>query len=269
MTELPHVAGVATRSEPDVVRRDGGRGRRASSTVARRTSARRASTRSRPTAPPRRRAVPTTATATCSWSSTAGARCAPTSTTSRWSSRSSPQRGLTFGLHLVAGAARWADFRAAITRRLRHPARAAPRRPDRLRDRPQARRSSCPTGRPGRGLVAAQAALPGRPAAHRRRRRRARARRRGRGPRRAVAAGVAAARRAPSCGCCPSGSTWRRRARAGRAGPGLEPADCLPRRRREGPRPGRARHRPRSRTCSSSATAARARARCCAPTPTR
>ena len=60
------------------------------------------------------RAGPTTATATSSSSSTAGARCAPTSTTSRPRSSSSATRGLTFGLHVVVGAARWADFRAAM-----------------------------------------------------------------------------------------------------------------------------------------------------------
>ena len=63
---------------------------RASSTPARRTSAPRASTRSRPTARAGRPGAPTTATATCSWSSTAGARCAPTSTTSRSSCSSWP-----------------------------------------------------------------------------------------------------------------------------------------------------------------------------------
>jgi S-DNA-T family DNA segregation ATPase FtsK/SpoIIIE len=62
------------------------------------------------------------------------------------------QRGLTFGLHLVAGAARWADFRAAVrdvfgTRlelRLGDPN-------DSEVDRKLAQ--LVPTGRPGRGLV--------------------------------------------------------------------------------------------------------------------
>ena len=73
------------------------------------------------------------------------------------------QRGLTFGLHVVAGAARWADFRAAVrdlfgTRlelRLGDPN-------DSEVDRKVAQ--LVPTGRPGRGLVAAKlhflAALP-------------------------------------------------------------------------------------------------------------
>ena len=65
------------------------------------------------------------------------------------------QRGLTFGLHLVAGAARWADFRAAVrdvfgTRlelRLGDP-----------NDSEVERKLAqlVPTGRPGRGLVAAK-----------------------------------------------------------------------------------------------------------------
>ena len=50
-----------------------------------------ASTPSRPTARVAPRAAPTTATATSSSSSTAGARCARSSTTSRWRSSSSPR----------------------------------------------------------------------------------------------------------------------------------------------------------------------------------
>ena len=65
------------------------------------------------------------------------------------------QRGLTFGLHLITAASRWADFRAAIrdlfgTRlelRLGDPA-------DSEIDRKVAQ--LVPTGRPGRGLVAAK-----------------------------------------------------------------------------------------------------------------
>lgn len=65
------------------------------------------------------------------------------------------QRGLTFGLHLVAGASRWADFRAAVrdvfgTRlelRLGDPS-------DSEVDRKLAQ--LVPVGRPGRGLVAAK-----------------------------------------------------------------------------------------------------------------
>ena len=51
-------------------------------------------------------------------------------------------RGLTFGLHLLVGATRWADFRAAMRDMLGIAARAAARRPARLRDRPQGRGSS-------------------------------------------------------------------------------------------------------------------------------
>ena len=56
-------------------------------------------------AAPGRRAAPTTGTATCSSSSTAGARCARTSTTSRCELQQLAARGLTFGLHLVVAAA--------------------------------------------------------------------------------------------------------------------------------------------------------------------
>ena len=116
------------------------------------------------------------------------------------------QRGLTFGLHLVAGAARWADFRAAIrdvfgTRlelRLGDPN-------DSEVDRKLAQ--LVPTGRPGRGLVAAKlhflAALP-----------RVDGRRRRRTPSasgsRTSSSGPArrgAAARARSCACCPSASS--------------------------------------------------------------
>ena len=100
------------------------------------------------------------------------------------------QRGLTFGLHLVAGAARWADFRAAIRDLFGDPSRAAARRPA---STPRSTASSpqlVPTGRPGRGLVAGKlhflAALPRVDGA----RRRAHGRRRRRGPRRAVPQGV-------------------------------------------------------------------------------
>ena len=77
------------------------------------------------------------------------------------------QRGLTFGLHLVAGAARWADFRAAMrdvfgTRlelRLGDPN-------DSEVDRKLAQ--LVPTGRPGPRSGAQQAALPRRAASGRR-----------------------------------------------------------------------------------------------------
>ncbi len=85
---LPHVAGVGTRSEPDVVSRIVAE---VTGIVDRRETYFRANgidsiETYRP--PARRRAGPTTGTATCSSSSTAGARCAPTSTTSRWRSSS-------------------------------------------------------------------------------------------------------------------------------------------------------------------------------------
>ena len=77
-------------------------------------------------------------------------------------------RGLTFGLHIVTGAARWADFRASMrdlfgTRlelRLGDPM-------DSEIDRKVA--ALVPSGRPGPRSRAGQAALPRRAAADRRR----------------------------------------------------------------------------------------------------
>ena len=169
LTELPHVAGVATRSEPDVVRRIVAE---VQGIVDRREAyfreQRHRLDRDLPRAA-RRRAGPTTATATCSWSSTAGARCARTSTTSRWSSSSSPTRGLTFGLHIVAGAARWADFRAAM--RDLFGTRLELRLGDPMDSEIDRKVAALVPGRPaGPRAGAGQAALPRRAAAHRRRR---------------------------------------------------------------------------------------------------
>ena len=90
---LPHVAGVGTRSEPDVVSR-----------IVAEVHGHRRPARGLLPRPGHRldrdlpvsgapRAAPTTGTATSSSSSTAGARCAPTSTTSRWRSSSSRPAG--------------------------------------------------------------------------------------------------------------------------------------------------------------------------------
>ena len=88
-------------------------------------------------------------------------------------------RGLTFGFHVVTASSRWADFRAAVRDSARHAARAAARRPDGLRGRPSARRpgAAVPAGTRDR---ARETALPGRPPAHRRRPGRRHAGRRGR-----------------------------------------------------------------------------------------
>ena len=90
LASLPHVAGVGTRAEPDVVRRIVAEVRE-SWTVARPTSGPRASTPSRPTGRGEPQVERTTAGATCSSWSTAGPRCARTSTTSRSSCSSCPR----------------------------------------------------------------------------------------------------------------------------------------------------------------------------------
>ena len=151
LARLPHVAGVGTRSEPDVVRRlvaevSG------SSTAARRTSARTASTRSRPT----------------------GAAARPGRAddgygdvflvVDGWNTLRSDfddleteiqqlaARGLTFGLHVVDRERAVGGLPGLDARRVRHPPRAAARRPvDSEVDRKVA--ALVPSGRPGRGLV--------------------------------------------------------------------------------------------------------------------
>ena len=87
----------------------------------------------------------------------------------------------------------------------RHAARAAARRPDGLRGRPAAGRPRAAV--PARSRSGArEAALPGRPPAHRRRPGRRDAGRRGRDAWSSGSARPGPARRARSCGCCPSGS---------------------------------------------------------------
>ena len=162
MTELPHVSGVATRSEPDVVRRVVAE---VQGIVDRREAYfRQQGIDSIETYRARRRQ----GTADDGYGDVF-------LVVDGWSTlradfdelemelQSLAQRGLTFGLHLVAGAARWADFRAAVrdlfgTRlelRLGDPN-------DSEVDRKLAQ--LVPSGRPGRGLVTAKlhflAALP-------------------------------------------------------------------------------------------------------------
>ena len=118
-------------------------------------------------------------------------------------------RGLTFGFHLLVASSRWADFRAAM--RDMFGTRLELRLGDPLDSEIDRRVAALvPSGRPGRGLVAEQAALPRRAAADRRRPRHRQPRRRGRGPGQAGAARPGAARRDPSCGCCPTASTSTR-----------------------------------------------------------
>ena len=151
MTDLPHVAGVATRSEPDIVRRVFAE---VQGIVDRREAYFRAQGfDSIETYRTRRRdgraddgygdvflVVDGWSTLRADFDSL------------EIELQALAQRGLTFGLHLVAGAARWADFRAAIrdvfgTRlelRLGDPS-------DSEVDRKVAQ--LVPVGRPGRGLV--------------------------------------------------------------------------------------------------------------------
>ena len=153
--------------------------------------------------PPRGRAAPTTATATCSWSSTAGARCAPTSTTSSSSCSSWPPAASPSACTSSPPAGGWADFRAAMrdvfgTRlelRLGDPV-------DSEVDRKVA--ALVPSGPPGTRAGAGQAALP-----------RGAARGSTATPTRPPSATASTTwssaatppgtgRAAPSCGCCPS-----------------------------------------------------------------
>ena len=112
-TRLPHVAGVGTRAEPDVVRRIVAEVQ-GSWTGARRTSAPTASTRSRPTGrgAPQGRAddgYGDVFLVVDGWS-TLRADFDDLET----ELQQLASRGLTFGLHIVTGAARWADFRPAM-----------------------------------------------------------------------------------------------------------------------------------------------------------
>ena len=77
-------------------------------------------------------------------------------------------RGLTFGFHLLVASSRWADFRAAM--RDTFGTRLELRLGDPLDSEIDRRVAALvPSGRPGRGLVTEQAALPRRAAADRRR----------------------------------------------------------------------------------------------------
>ena len=264
MTDLPHVSGVATRSEPDVVRRVVAE---VQGIVDRREAYfRQQGIDSIETYRARRRQ----GTADDGYGDVF-------LVVDGWSTlradfdeiemelQALAQRGLTFGLHLVAGAARWADFRAAVrdvfgTRlelRLGDPN-------DSEVDRKLAQ--LVPDRAPGSRSGHREAALPRRAAPGRRTVRPARRRRR--------------ASRTSSSGC--------RKAWGGSQGPKLrllpERIDLARLHAAGRSRPGRSRTRRStspstsatsrrsaststgSRTCWRSATAAPARARCCAPT---
>ena len=154
MTGLPHVAGVATRSEPDVVRRVVAE---VEGVVDRREAYfRQQGIDSIETYRARRRegraddGYGDVFLVVDGWSTLRA-----DFDTLEIELQALAQRGLTFGLHLVAGASRWADFRAAVrdvfgTRlelRLGDPS-------DSEVDRKIAQ--LVPVGRPGRGLVAAK-----------------------------------------------------------------------------------------------------------------
>ena len=141
LAELPHVAGVAHRAEPDVVRRIVAevRGivdaREALLPRARHRLDRDLPARAGRRGPGRRRLrrrLPGRRRLAHAARRVRRARAADPA--------SSPRRGLTFGVHVVVTATRWMDFRDRDPRPVRHPPRAAARRPDRLRDRPQGRR---------------------------------------------------------------------------------------------------------------------------------
>ena len=142
----------------------------------------------------------------------------------------------------------------------RHPHRAAPRRPERLRDRPQGggERHRHPRTRPEPRRPADAHG----PAAHRRSRGISLARRRHRRISPSTCARPGPGLPDRSCVCCPTAShstscaSWCRRPR--------RVTRDRPRHRRGRPRAVPSSIRRRSRTCSSTATPARASRRCCA-----
>ncbi len=267
LAALPHVAGVGTRSEPDVVRRVVAE---VAGVVDRREAYFRANGIDSIETYRRRRA---TGRADDGWGDVF-------LVIDGWSTlradfddleqeiQQLASRGLTFGLHIVTGTARWADFRAAmrdlIGTRLELKLGDAM---DSEIDRKVAQ--LVPSGRPGRGLVKGKlhflGALPRIDGD-------ADADSLGEGVEDLVAELQAAwtGPTGPKLRLLPEQDRARRRPRAGRRdrqhGRG-RPAH--PRHQREGPRR-RSASTPRpSRTCCCSATAARARAPSCAPSRTR
>ena len=116
-------------------------------------------------------------------------------------------RGLTFGLHLLVGATRWADFRAAMRDMLG--SRLELRLGDPLDSEIDRKVAALVPGRAaGSRSGAGQAALPRRAAAHRRDARPRGPRRRRRRPDRSQSRRPGTVRPVRSCGCCPSSSRW-------------------------------------------------------------
>ena len=170
-------------------------------------------------------------------------------------------RGLTFGLHIVAAAARWADFRAAMrdvfgTRlelRLGDPVdsevdrKVAALVPTRAAGPRLWSRASCTSSGRCRGSTAIPTRPPSATAST---------------TWSSAATPPGAGRAAPSCGCCPSGSRSTRSARRPRTRRSTTGCCCSASTRRSWRRSGST--WTSSRTCSSTATASPARARCCA-----
>ena len=107
---------------------------------------------------------PTTRSATCSWSSTAGARCARSTRSSSRPITNLAARGLGFGIHVVLDRRplggdpdRTCGTCSARSWSCAWATRPSPRSTG---GRPR----TCPSGSPGRGLTRGQAALPGRAA---------------------------------------------------------------------------------------------------------
>ena len=145
-------------------------------------------------------------------------------------------------------------------RHVRHPPRAAARRPARLRDRPPGRGAG-PVRPPRPRSGHEQAALPRRAAADRRRPRHGHARRRRRGPGQAGERGLARPARTQAP---PAARPHRPRRPGGRGRRPTTRGCCSASTRRSWRRSGST--RTPSPTCSSTATASPARARRCAPT---
>ena len=141
MADLPHVGGVASRLDPERVRR----------TVAEVVgilnareeffrAQRHRLDRHLPPAPRARASSPTSRGATSSWSSTAGATFKTDYEQLDPVVTDIAGRGLGFGVHLVITASRYMEVRPALQGPAAEPAGAAARRPDGLGVRPQGRR---------------------------------------------------------------------------------------------------------------------------------
>ena len=163
MADLPHVGGVASRLDPERVRRTVAEVVRASSTAARSTSAPTASTPSPPTgsAARARRAAGPALGRRLPRHRRLGQLQARLRGAGAESSPTSPPRGLGYGVHVVITASRYMEVRAGAQGPAAEPAGAAARRPDGLRVRPQGR-GERPAGRARPRPDPGEAALHGR-----------------------------------------------------------------------------------------------------------